>query len=71
MVNEWLKKAVLLSFRLNDSVPMPGAGGAPVFDKVPMKFAGWDATRFRAGRVPRRARRGRAPLAPISRPASC
>jgi 2,3,4,5-tetrahydropyridine-2-carboxylate N-succinyltransferase len=41
VVNEWLKKAVLLSFRLNDSVPMPGPGGAPVFDKVPMKFEGW------------------------------
>jgi 2,3,4,5-tetrahydropyridine-2-carboxylate N-succinyltransferase len=46
MVNEWLKKAVLLSFRLSDSVPMPGAGGAPVFDKVPLKFAGWDAASF-------------------------
>jgi 2,3,4,5-tetrahydropyridine-2-carboxylate N-succinyltransferase len=45
-VNQWLKKAVLLSFRLQDSAPMPGAGGAPVFDKVPMKFAGWDAARF-------------------------
>ncbi|MDA8251194.1 MAG: 2,3,4,5-tetrahydropyridine-2,6-dicarboxylate N-succinyltransferase [Rhodospirillales bacterium] len=47
-VNEWLKKAVLLSFRLQDSAPMPGPGGAPVFDKVPMKFAGWDAARFQA-----------------------
>jgi 2,3,4,5-tetrahydropyridine-2-carboxylate N-succinyltransferase len=46
VVREWLKKAVLLSFRLNDSVPMEGTGGAPVFDKVPMKFAGWDAARF-------------------------
>ncbi len=45
-VNQWLKKAVLLSFRLNDSMPMPGPGGAPVFDKVAMKFAGWDAARF-------------------------
>ncbi len=45
-VHEWLKKAVLLSFRLNDSVPMPGVGGAPAFDKVAMKFAGWDAARF-------------------------
>ncbi len=45
-VNQWLKKAVLLSFRLNDSVPMPGAGGSPVFDKVPMKFAGWGENRF-------------------------
>jgi 2,3,4,5-tetrahydropyridine-2-carboxylate N-succinyltransferase len=46
VVHEWLKKAVLLSFRLNDSVPMPGPGGAPVFDKVAVKFAGWDAQRF-------------------------
>jgi len=46
VVNQWLKKAVLLSFRLHDSVPMPGAGGAPVFDKVPVKFEGWDAARF-------------------------
>jgi 2,3,4,5-tetrahydropyridine-2-carboxylate N-succinyltransferase len=47
VVNEWLKKAVLLSFRLYDSMPMPGAGGAPVFDKVPMKFDGWDAAAFK------------------------
>jgi 2,3,4,5-tetrahydropyridine-2,6-dicarboxylate N-succinyltransferase len=47
-VNEWLKKAVLLSFRLHDSVPMPGAGGAPVWDKVPMKFEGWSEQRFQA-----------------------
>ena len=45
-VNQWLKKAVLLSFRLYDSAPMPGAGGAPVFDKVPMKFEGWGENRF-------------------------
>ncbi len=45
-VNQWLKKAVLLSFRLNDSQPMPGPGGAPVFDKVPMKFEGWGENRF-------------------------
>jgi 2,3,4,5-tetrahydropyridine-2-carboxylate N-succinyltransferase len=45
-VNEWLKMAVLLSFRLQDSSLIPGAGGAPVWDKVPMKFAGWDAQRF-------------------------
>jgi 2,3,4,5-tetrahydropyridine-2-carboxylate N-succinyltransferase len=47
-VNEWLKKAVLLSFRLEDSAPMPGPGGAPVFDKVPMKFEGWSQQRFQA-----------------------
>jgi 2,3,4,5-tetrahydropyridine-2,6-dicarboxylate N-succinyltransferase len=46
-VNQWLKKAVLLSFRLTDSSPMPGSGGAPVFDKVPLKFAGWGENRFR------------------------
>ena len=46
-VNQWLKKAVLLSFRLTDSAPMPGPGGAPVWDKVPLKFAGWGENRFR------------------------
>jgi len=46
-VNQWLKKAVLLSFRLTDSAPISGPGGAPVFDKVPMKFAGWGENRFR------------------------
>ena len=47
-VNQWLKKAVLLSFRLNDNVVMEGgAGGAPAFDKVPSKFAGWGDSRFR------------------------
>lgn len=48
-VNQWLKKAVLLSFRLNDMTPIAGGpGGASWFDKVPSKFAGWDDTRFRA-----------------------
>ena len=46
-VNEWLKKAVLLSFRLNDSRLMEGSGGAPVWDKVGMKFEGWGENRFR------------------------
>ena len=46
-VNQWLKKAVLMSFRLNDSQPMQGPGGAPVWDKVAMKFAGWGENRFR------------------------
>src|ERR1700677_3145812 len=46
-VNQWLKKAVLLSFRLYDSAPMEGPGGAPVWDKVPMKFAGWGENRFK------------------------
>ena len=47
-VHQWLKKAVLLSFRLNDSVPMPGVGGAPSWDKVPMKTAGWGENQFAA-----------------------
>jgi len=43
-VNQWLKKAVLLSFRLNDMGLIPGApGGASWWDKVPSKFLGWDA----------------------------
>ena len=47
-VNQWLKKAVLLSFRLNDNEIMGGGpGGATWFDKVPSKFAGWDEARFR------------------------
>ena len=48
VVNQWLKKAVLLSFRLNDmSVIAGGPGGAPWWDKVSSKFDGWDAERFR------------------------
>jgi len=43
VVHQWLKKAVLLSFRLTDSAPM--ANG---YDKVPLKWAGWDAARFAA-----------------------
>ena len=46
-VNQWLKKAVLLSFRLAPMAAIPGGpGGAPWWDKVPSKFAGWDAERF-------------------------
>lgn len=52
-VNQWLKKAVLLSFRLNDMQVMPGgashpqAGESVWWDKVPSKFSGWDEARFR------------------------
>ena len=47
-VNQWLKMAVLLSFRLNDmDVIEGGAGGATWWDKVPSKFAGWGAENFR------------------------
>ena len=48
-VSQWLKKAVLLSFRLNDNRVMEGgSAGHPAFDKVPSKFEGWDDARFRA-----------------------
>ncbi|MFO1049620.1 MAG: 2,3,4,5-tetrahydropyridine-2,6-dicarboxylate N-succinyltransferase [Geminicoccaceae bacterium] len=47
-VNQWLKKAVLLSFRLNDmGVIGGGPGGATWWDKVPSKFDGWGEDRFR------------------------
>jgi len=47
-VNQWLKKAVLLSFRLNDiSVVKGGPGKSVWWDKVPSKFEGWNAARFR------------------------
>src|SRR6201998_4029136 len=53
-VHQWLKKAVLLSFRLNDMVEIPGGPGDPErgaarwWDKVPSKFAGWSSNRFRS-----------------------
>ena len=47
-VNQWLKKAVLLSFRLQDNRVMEGASaGEAAYDKVPLKFAGWGANRFK------------------------
>ena len=47
-VNQWLKKAVLLSFRLNDMTEISGApGGAVWWDKVPSKFAGMSAADYR------------------------
>ena len=49
IVNQWLKKAVLLSFRLNDMTTIPGGpGGGAWWDKVASKFEGWDADAFRA-----------------------
>src|SRR5690242_1160537 len=48
-VNQWLKKAVLLSFRLNDMSEIPGGPGHAVWwDKIPSKFDHWDQKRFRA-----------------------
>ena len=47
-VNQWLKKAVLLSFRLNDMALIGGGPGkARWWDKVPSKFDGWTAKKFR------------------------
>ncbi|MEG8040109.1 2,3,4,5-tetrahydropyridine-2,6-dicarboxylate N-succinyltransferase [Sphingomonas sp. LR60] len=47
-VNQWLKKAVLLSFRLNDNALIDnGPGSGHWFDKVPSKFSGWSEAEFR------------------------
>ena len=49
VVNQWLKKAVLLSFRLNDMAPITGGpDGATWWDKVPSKFAGWGDNQWKA-----------------------
>ena len=60
-VNEWLKKAVLLSFRLEDNIPMT-AGYTQYYDKVPSKFASTTPEEFQAAGVrvvpPATARRG-------------
>ncbi|HQU10512.1 MAG TPA: 2,3,4,5-tetrahydropyridine-2,6-dicarboxylate N-succinyltransferase [Acidiphilium sp.] len=50
-VHQWLKQAILMSFRLLPNRSMEGAGGAPVFDKVPMKFGDWDDARFAAAGI--------------------
>ena len=48
-VNQWLKKAVLLSFRLNEMALIPGGpGGSSWWDKVPSKFAGWGSEQHAA-----------------------
>ncbi|MCM2439604.1 2,3,4,5-tetrahydropyridine-2,6-dicarboxylate N-succinyltransferase [Agrobacterium vitis] len=48
-VHQWLKKAVLLSFRLNDMEVVKGGPGASTWwDKVPSKFEGWGENQFRA-----------------------
>jgi 2,3,4,5-tetrahydropyridine-2-carboxylate N-succinyltransferase len=61
-VNQWVKKAVLLSFRLEDNVPMSAGGYTQFYDKVPSKFQNYTAADFAAGgfRVvpPALARRG-------------
>ncbi len=61
VVHQWVKKAVLLSFRLNDNAPVPG-GFAQFYDKVPNKFVAWDRAAFERSGVrvvpPAVARRG-------------
>jgi 2,3,4,5-tetrahydropyridine-2-carboxylate N-succinyltransferase len=61
-VHQWVKKAVLLSFRLYDNAPLAAGGFAQYYDKVPTKFATWDAARFARSGVrvvpPAVARRG-------------
>lgn len=61
IVNQWLKKAVLLSFRINDNVPIDG-GFTQYYDKVPSKFANWTPEQFKASGIrvvpPATARRG-------------
>ena len=60
-VHEWLKKAVLLSFRIAPNVPQ-GAGNLAFYYKVPLKFSGWQESRFAAAGVrvvpPATVRRG-------------
>lgn len=63
VVNQWLKKAVLLSFRLNPNALIDGGpGGGVWWDKVPSKFAGWKAEDFERARIravpPATVRRG-------------
>lgn len=51
VVNQWAKKAVLLSFRLNDNYVMPSCEHLQFFDKVPTKFADWTEEQFRQSGV--------------------
>jgi 2,3,4,5-tetrahydropyridine-2-carboxylate N-succinyltransferase len=50
IVNQWLKKAVLLSFKINDNQPIQ-SGELQFFDKVGTKFNGWSAEQFQAAGV--------------------
>ena len=47
-VHQWVKQAILLSFRLNANSIVHAAAPGPFWDKVPTKFAGWDAPQFEA-----------------------
>ena len=62
VVHQWIKKSVLLSFRLYDNVPIAARDYAQFYDKVQTKFISWDAERFARSGVrvvpPAVARRG-------------
>src|SRR5262245_28831609 len=49
ITHQWVKKAVLLYFRTHDNQVMATGGGDAWFDKVPLKFQGYDEGRFRDG----------------------
>lgn len=51
VVNQWVKKAILLSFRMNDNGPIQGGPQGVWWDKVPSKFEGWDEDQFRAAGI--------------------
>ncbi|MDO5651783.1 MAG: 2,3,4,5-tetrahydropyridine-2,6-dicarboxylate N-succinyltransferase [Moraxella sp.] len=62
VVHQWVKKAVLLSFKINDNRPMDGGEDIRYFDKVDTKFAGWSEDNFKQAGVrvvpPATARKG-------------
>ena len=70
VVNQWLKQAVLLSFRINDN-SVVDAGHTKFFDKVPQKFAQLRCRAIQAQRRARRAGRASSAAARMSRPTSC
>ena len=72
-VNQWLKKAVLLSFRLErQRARSPAAAGSSTWwDKVPSKFDGWDANRFQARPASAPCRAAWCAAPPTSRRTSC
>ena len=70
VTHQWLKKAVLLSFRLRDNEIMQG-GYTHYFDKVDSKFARYLAGRLRRRRLPRGAARRRCATARSSRRTWC
>ena len=71
-VNQWLKKAVLLSFRLNDNrIIEGGPGEADVVGQDPVEVRGLGREPFPRGRISRGSRRDRAPFGLSSRATSC